>query len=231
MKTPPLVASLLMLIGIAVLCGLGVWQIDRLGWKQDLLKDIAQVSAMEPQTLTAADLVKATEEHKKFLRGTIRGEFLNAASITVQPRVLNERQGAHLITPLRLDDASVLLVNRGWMPLDQTKNIPASTGPVAVSGWLRLPDDPNFFTPANDPARGQWYGIDPEMISETFDLKGILPFVLFAEKAGDSSGDFPIALQGKPDLNNNHLAYALFWFSMAGVMLVIFLLRFVLVKK
>lgn len=230
MKKPPLSASLLAFLGVMILCTLGLWQIQRLHWKQGLLHEIEAAWQAAPESLSAGQLAAAQTQGRKFLRGVVHGTYLNDAAITVGPRVLHEQQGAHLITPLALDDHTILLVNRGWVPLSQDDDTMAIAGPVAVTGLLRLPDQNNFFTPANDPAKQQWYTIDPQAIAKTHDLKGVLPFIMIAEGSPDETHgkEFPLAIGGKPDLNNNHLSYAFFWFAMAGVLIVVFVIRFVL---
>lgn len=232
MKTPPLPASLLMLLGLAILCGLGFWQIDRLHWKRDLLLEIEQAWQNEPQAIETSDINRADQQGRKFLRGIVRGTFLNDAAVLIRPRILDGQQGAHLITPLQLGDDSILLVNRGWVPDGKTEEIEMSFGPVAITGTLRYPDQPNSFTPANDPAQGQWYSIDPAMIAKTYDLKGVLPFIMMAERDNNlNKKSYPFAIGGRPDLNNNHLSYAIFWFAMTAALLAVFLFRFVLVKE
>jgi cytochrome oxidase assembly protein ShyY1 len=66
----------------------------------------------------------------------ISGTFDGAHQLLVPDRVLAGRTGAYVITPLKLDDGSVVVVNRGWT--DQGVAPAAPPGPVTVTGWLAL---------------------------------------------------------------------------------------------
>lgn len=235
MRTPPLTAVFFTLISVMILCALGSWQIQRLHWKEDLLKEIDAVWSAPPALLNAANILREHEAGKRFLYGSVQGVFLQEKSIRVAPRVLNEQQGAHLIMPFQLDDGAVIFVNRGWVPLEKDKTGAGHSATMhqstRVTGMLRLPDDPNYFTPKNIPEKNMWYTIAPDEIAKPLNLKGVLPLILVEQAQNKMpDGKFPIAIGDKPHLNNNHLSYALFWFSMAGILIGIFILRFVTLK-
>lgn len=214
MRRPPFWASLLTLAGIIILCALGTWQVQRLHWKRDLLAAIERAYDSAPQPLSASGIEQAAENKILFLRGSVRGHLINEKSLHLVPRVFEGRQGYHLITPLALEGGGEILVNRGWMPLE-SRSDPAASGEVVLTGLLHRPDTPNAFTPKSDPSSGTVYSLD---------LQGFLPYVLYVEHA--DQGQLPIPVGDKPALNNNHLSYAIFWFTMAGLLLVIYALRF-----
>ena len=98
---------------------------------------------------------------------------------------------------------------------------------MIVTGVLRRPEHFNPFVPKNDPAHGQWFRLTPDDIAAAKDLKDVLPYILYADN--DHSGDsrkYPLATATKWLPPNNHRSYAIFWFTMAGVLLVIYYLRF-----
>ena len=132
-----------------------------------------------------------------------------------------------------MDDGSWLLVNRGWVsqswqPVDEI-NPPPSSENVKIIGLLRRPSERNPFTPDNKPLKNEWYHPDIEEIADVKSIPGIIhEYIMHVEKAENSgnASDYPIAEATKPVLTNNHLQYAIFWFSMAGVLFIIYVLRF-----
>ncbi|MBI2233864.1 MAG: SURF1 family protein [Micavibrio aeruginosavorus] len=214
MRRPPFWASLLTLVGVIILCSLGTWQVQRLHWKRGVLAAIDLAYDSAPQPLSAADIERSAERKTLFLRGTVRGHFITEKSLHLVPRVFEGRQGYHLVTPLVMEDGGTILVNRGWMPLE-TRTDPDASGDVAVTGLLRKPDRANAFTPKNASSGNTAYSLD---------LQGFLPYVLYAENRDE--GQLPIPVGAKPVPQNNHLSYAIFWFTMAGLLLVIYALRF-----
>jgi len=221
-RTIPLLPALLTFIAICILCALGAWQIQRLEWKTNLLThlDAEYARAAAKTNLKPADL----RGDFLFKRGQVHGTYAFNEEILIGPRMYEDAMGFHVITPLRLRDGSYLLVDRGWVPQNWTD---ASKRPDAanVTGLLRRPDAANSFTPVNHPDKNQWYNINPDEIAAAKHLDKISPYVLYAEGAA-RAGVYPIPQGAKPQLPNNHFFYAIFWFSMAGALLIIFILRF-----
>jgi surfeit locus 1 family protein len=223
-RTIPFWATILTIAGVIVLCGLGTWQLQRLAWKNEL------TAALDVEYAKNADLIalqapKKTDEFL-FRRGTMYGVYDFDKEVLVGPRVYEDLPGKHAITPLKLQDGSWILVNRGWVPQhwsssDEEKK---PTGQVAVTGLLRMPDD-NPFAPENVPAKDQWYSISVSDIAAAKKLKPLQAYVLYEERATNLTS-YPIAAATKPELNNNHLQYALFWFTLAATLIVIYSLRF-----
>lgn len=207
--------------GMIVLCGLGGWQVQRLAWKNTLLAQLDTAYAAAP-VMAGPAAIRALHDGGQppfFGRVTVEGVYDDAHALLVGPRTRDGRTGHHLIMPLTVDGAT-LLVNRGWLADKQAA--PAAAGPVRVTGLLRLPEEPNPFVPANDPAQGRWYSID--IAAMTQGLPDALPLVLYAE------GEEPAAAiayhTDRPAIRNNHRDYAFFWFAMAGVLAIIYALRF-----
>lgn len=242
MKTPlappptakiPFWATLLTLIGVMILCGLGTWQVQRLQWKQNLLAQIDALYAPEttatPTTLTASQLNDAAAAGQDYLRGTVTGQYIPEKSFRTGPRVLDDQQGTHLYTPFQLQDGGIVFVNRGWIPHDDQAAItPAITGLTTLFGLFRTPDRANRFTPPHDLSAGIFYHLDPPEIAAALKLGTAIPYILYLEDNNSAAGNttLPRPVAARPVLKNDHLGYALFWYSMAGVLLVIYALRF-----
>lgn len=225
-KKFPYFATFFTAAGFCVLCALGVWQLQRLTWKTNLVN---QLNAEYAKDATQAFLSPAdTRGDFMFRRGTLRGVYEYERQIKIGPRVYEKFPGYHVLTPLRLEDGSHILVNRGWVPQDwafKMESIPMPGQDVAVTGLLRNPEAPNSFTPENRPDRDEWFSADIPQIAGAKKISGLGPYLLYLE-GRDVSGTFPIPQSSKPDLPNNHLQYAVFWFTMAGILLTIYAIRF-----
>ena len=222
LQRPPLIASLFLLLSLTILGSLGTWQLQRLAWKTDLLARIDAAYAGESLLLqgpVSGDL--------HLTRAAVTGRYLHADSILLAPRVHNGQLGAHLMTPLQRESGEIVLVNRGWVAEGQDIDLftpDSGAERVRVSGLVRLPDAPNRFTPENNPETEEWYHTNITEIAAHFGLSNVAPLILFAESTEDPR---ITAHTDRPQLNNNHLYYAWFWYSLAGVLIVIFALRFI----
>ena len=215
------------LAAFAALIGLGTWQVERLHWKEGLIAErTAAVSAPPvalPRTLEAA---RSLEFH----RVQATGQFLHDREILVH--AIERRSGGAgflVLTPLRLEDGAVVLVERGWVPAEKraaaTRAQGNPAGEVAVDGLLRLApaEKPGWFLPANDAARGEWFWIDLPRVARAVDLGDALPFYLEAS-AAPNPGGLPVGGQANTDLPNDHLQYAITWYALAAALAVIYLL-------
>lgn len=222
----PFWATALTLLGMLILCALGAWQVQRLHWKENLLAQIDALYETPVRNITAQDLEDAAKRGDNFLRGTLRGHYLADKSFHSGPRILDEKQGSHLYTPFEIQGGGIILVNRGWVPNDGAASIGTPSGTITATGLFRKPDRANAFTPADDMAGNVFYHIDMDAIATAKDIAAPAPYILYLEREDD--GTLPRAISAKPSLNNNHKSYALFWFTMAGVLAVIYILRFIL---
>ncbi|MBU0859209.1 MAG: SURF1 family protein [Alphaproteobacteria bacterium] len=220
----PVWASLFTVAGVSILCGLGTWQLQRADWKRDLIAQLDKTYAADPIPATTASITtEAARTHDSlfYSRVTITGRY-NATSFAVGPRTQEGHNGYHIIAPLQLDDGGFVLVNRGWAA---DSAVPAPTNRVTVTGLLRRPETPNMFVPPNNVANNQWYSIDIPAMTTAAQTTSAAPLVLYA--ASEDPADSTIAYHtARPALPDNHRNYAFFWFSMAGIMIVIYALRF-----
>ena len=122
---------------------LGVWQLDRADQKTRL-HDAQQRQRQLPPVLQPALAREAAATALQVHRAvTLQGQWLPAHTVYLENRQMNGRPGFYAVTPLRLDDGSVVLVQRGWVPrdlLDRTRVVlpPLSQGAVQVQGRIAL---------------------------------------------------------------------------------------------
>jgi surfeit locus 1 family protein len=217
----------LMLAGLAVLIGLGVWQLKRLDWKQGLLAQIETRTKGDPITLKQAIAMARKGRDPSYYRVRVEGRFHHARERYFYT-ASDGRVGWEVITPLETADGDMVLVDRGFVP-DELKD-PSSRAPgqvenvVTVTGIVRSPETQSLFTPDNEPAANRWFWRDlPAMARSAFPggVIQVAPFFLEAERT-DVPGGWPEGGQTRLDIPNNHLQYAVTWFLMAAALLVIY---------
>lgn len=218
----PLVA---ILAGLAVLLALGIWQLQRLDWKQSLISRIEQRASAEPITLPDALAIREETGDIEYLRVTVTGIFRHDAEMRLfSPGP--EGSGWHIITPFRAQSGAHVLINRGYVPAGAVDDMDRPLGEVTITGLLRAPEEPGPFTPENEPENNIWFWRDLDAMSTYADrtimtrsLFQVHPFFLDAGDTGD--GLWPRGGVTRLELPNRHLEYALTWFGMAGALVVV----------
>ncbi|TAJ51305.1 MAG: SURF1 family protein [Nevskiaceae bacterium] len=125
-----------LLLGGAMLA-LGYWQYGRGQTKQQLLDRHAAAAALVPVPLLADSGKPAVGEVRRVY---IDGVYRSDLSVLLDNQSHHRRPGAHAWTPLQLADGSLVVVDRGWLPLDVASVPPAPTGPQRLEGyWRTLP--------------------------------------------------------------------------------------------
>lgn len=218
---PNAVSILITVLAVGLMLCLGTWQVDRLGWKEDLLAKIAERSSGQavplPERIDNPELFD-------FQRVSVSGIFFHEMAVHVGPRTLDGKAGIHVITPLQMPSGAVVLVNRGYAPTGWTPNeLDNPVGLTTFSGIARVPEEKSVFTPDNVPEDDQWYWIDTAAMAEHMGLNSTLPVIVYASELANP-GAYPVGGQARIDIPNDHLQYAIFWYGMALVMGFVFIL-------
>jgi surfeit locus 1 family protein len=207
-----------------VLLGLGTWQVERLQWKEGLIAARAAAIAAPPIAIPR-DL--ATARGMEFRHVAATGTFLNDKEAFLGAADNAGETGFHLLTPLRLEDGALLLVDRGWLPGNRkdpaTRAAGQLSGTVTVEGLLRIVPSarPNWFVPDNDCAKNYWFWIDGPAIARCFGLGRLLP-VYMAAGPTPNPGGFPKGGVTHTELPNDHLSYAITWYALAAGLVVVY---------
>lgn len=196
------------LIGAAVLVSLGLWQLQRLGWKEGILADIAQRIQSAPVAVPATpDPVK-----DRFLPVTTTGDFTgDALDVLVSRREIG---AGYRVIGVFISGGRRLLVDRGFVVAEARGTGHAATAVVTVTGNLHWPDEIDSFTPAPDAATGQWFARDVPAMAVALGTEPVL--IVARSDTGAGIDPMPVGDAGIP---NNHLAYAVQWFLLAVVWL------------
>lgn len=203
------------LLGVAGLVALGTWQLDRLAYKEALIADRQAALALPPLDLAQ---IPANPEALAYRRVRVTGRFLLENELPIGPRSRRGRPGWEVISPLLRADGSVVLINRGWVADSHKEAIKRKPEPVAgtvtVTGYLKLPTRPSAFAPDNDPAKGNWYWVDPAAMAAHLKLEKVAPYWVMALRDRDRmTGPAGIDRVAMPA--NNHLKYAVTWYALA----------------
>jgi surfeit locus 1 family protein len=219
------------LLGLGVLISLGIWQLHRLAWKEALIAEVsARVDAPPVALPPEAEWPRLKPADYEYRHVRFAGDYDFAHQALIfraleTPRGRYGGPGWLVLTPLRLAGGSTVIVNRGFIP-DEKKTAflaGAANGPAKAeaTGLMRAPESRTWFTPADDPAAGQWFTRDPAAIAAAMKLQRVAPFTIDAD-----SGPDPAALPegGETILSfpNNHLSYAFTWFGMAAALVGVF---------
>jgi surfeit locus 1 family protein len=214
------------LIGMVLLSGLGVWQMQRLDWKEALLAQIAArrdaaPAPLPPQAEWAGLKPDDYDYRRVILRGTFdhtKESYLFRASAT---GAAADGPGYEILTPLRLDDGGTVIVNRGFAPAEKkdpaTRAAGQIAGETAIAGLMRRPEARNWFTPADEPEKNLWFTRDPAALAAHWGLNGVAPFSVDAD-AAENPGGWPKGGATVMTIPNNHLSYALTWFALAATL-------------
>lgn len=225
-ETKPLVVTRSMLWGslvvliVALGCiRLGVWQLDRLQQRRERNSGTEQRMREAPARLSA---VVSDSTGLLFRRVVLSGDYDDAHTIIVAGRSLRGVPGVHVLTPMRIGGAAVL-VNRGWMPSADAARIELDSikesGPRDLHALITpLPEDYGRATPA-DTFQRVWYGMNAERLRRQFNDYPIMPFIAQILPHANQP-QFPIRLK-PPEMDEGpHLGYAIQWFSFATIAIV-----------
>ncbi len=196
------------LIGAAILIGLGVWQLQRLAWKEGVLAEIDARIAAAP--VAVPDAPDPTQD--RYLPVTAEGVF-SGDPLRVLVSVQGSGPGYRLISVLETDGARRVLVDRGF--LAEGVALPATPqGRVTVTGNLHWPDEIDGFTPDPDIARNQWFARDVEAMAAHLGTEPTFIVLRDISVPDAPLTPLPVTADGIP---NNHLGYAVQWFGLALV--------------
>ena len=203
--------SIFVYLFITSFIALGTWQIVRLNWKQELIKQIEVSFKDQPVNLS-------NHTHKNYLRIKTSGIFNFDKQIYLYN--LNEKgePGFDIITPIIIDNKNYLL-NRGWISFNKknTEEINVLNSKT-ITGTLKKQLKANRFKPKNNIIENYWFTLNRKDIFE-YTGKIFSPFVIYL----NNNLDIPKTKTITANISNNHKKYAITWFSLAFSIVVFYL--------
>ncbi len=208
--------------GVAILIGLGTWQVHRLHWKEEIIQRLSSGYEMagRAQPLPPAQLETLSQDNNPIAYGMVKGRLERDKAILLGGRIHDGRPGYSLLIPMDIDGARPLIVNAGWVDIlwsdnteDRLNEIPSVGEEVIVSGILRKPDWSSFAS-RNSPENDIWFRADIDQIAAAKGIENPYPYILYADHTEPAFTG--VLLQEEQWLpRNKHLQYALFWYALA----------------
>lgn len=211
------------LVAMALLLGLGFWQLDRLQQKRVIIEKIAAGAVARP--VPAPGYGKTRNSDMQYRRVFATGIYRHDLEIQVYAIGGSGAPGFRVFTPLERDTDGVILVNRGWVaqalkdPRSRREGL--ARGVVTIEGILRNPGVQGRFTPENSPRKNAWFWLDMELVAAERGLEELSYYILQAAADPGSPGP-PRGSTSGPYVANNHFGYMLTWFSLALTLALIF---------
>ncbi|PLP58333.1 hypothetical protein CYK37_15620 [Mesorhizobium loti] len=219
-RSPVIRATLLVLslLCIAILVGLGIWQVERREWKLDLIARVEQrIHAPAVAVPVPSEWAGVAPQTHEYLRVRLSGSYLNDRETFTQA-VTALGGGFWLMTPFRTDAGFIVLVNRGFVPPDRKASAARQAdlveGATTVTGLLRIDEPGGGFLRENDPAHDRWYSRDVAAIARARGLADGAPFFVDADALSNDTA-WPRGGLTVVSFRNSHLVYALTWFGLA----------------
>jgi surfeit locus 1 family protein len=220
-----------MFLALALACvgfmALGVWQVERLTWKQGLIARVEhQVNAAPSAAPGASAWAGVTREAYEYRRVQVRGEFAHDRE-TLVAATTALGSGYWVLTPLRTEQGFWLLVNRGFVPPEvrerAQRRTDEPTGVQEVTGLLRLTEPGGRLWQHNAPEAGRWYSRDVAAIASARELSSstpgvpVAPYFIDAVAQPGGAAAWPRAGLTVLHFSNNHRVYAATWFALAAM--------------
>jgi len=200
-----IVPILIGVVGISILLWLGTWQVQRLAWKEGVLAEITAEISADPVPLPAM-----ISTDMKYMPVTASGT-IGQEELHVLVSRLQIGAGYRVIAPFELDDGRRVLLDRGFIKPD-AKDAFRPSGPATIIGNLHWPDDMNSSTPEPDMVKNIWFGRDIAEMATVLDTSEVL--IVARADTGQGIEAMPVGITG---IKNDHLGYAITWFSLAFV--------------
>jgi surfeit locus 1 family protein len=193
--------------GAAILVNLGLWQLSRLEWKTALINTESARMSAPPVSLPATlDPLKDHFLHVE-ITGTLGAEMADV--LTSIPQV---GPGYKMIAALETPQGRRVLVDLGFI-LEENRAAPRPSGSVSVTGNVFWPNETDWFTPQMDQTRNIWFARDLDLMSAALQTE---PVMIVARTITPPVANLYLRPSDRP---NNHLNYAITWFSLAFVWL------------
>lgn len=230
----PIVATIIVIIGVTILVNLGMWQVDRADEKEQLINEMDSRKTQEPISLDELDL----KDDKAFYHLNIEGQLLQEYTLYLDNRIVSGRPGFEVIHPVKIGQR-VVLVNRGWIPMPQSRaelpRLPEQTTDFSSAGVVYIPTEALVLREDILLADEDWpkliQSLDmPKLTALYQELNlNIEPWVLRQDPTTDS-----LFVQEWRYINmppERHISYAVTWFGLAIALVIIYIAALLFKKE
>ncbi len=227
------VPTLFALAALVVFTGLGTWQVQRKAWKEALIHTLEQRLSAAPVDLPPRQRwARLDPEEDEFRRVKFSAAFVSGEQALVYTSGSTFRSdvsgpGYWVLAPAQLATGGVVVVNRGFVPEGRqdrrSRAEDETTGAIELIGVTRWPEQRGVFAPKDEPERNLWFVRDPAAIAASKGWGDVAPFYVELE-GPQPPGGLPRAGALRANLRNEHLQYAITWYGLAVVVVVMFAL-------
>ena len=191
------------ILGMLVLVGLGIWQVQRLAWKNNLIREISESLGTPPISVVPNKINIGSQ----YLSVSANGKFLEK-ELHVLHSLKPYGPGFKVIKPFKLSSNEIILVDLGFVE-EKNKTKERIFTNKTIKGNILFPNETDFFTPDPNLDRNIWFARNLDSMANYL---GTMPILLVLSNSVDAG---VITTPLKANLVNNHLQYAVTWFSMA----------------
>jgi cytochrome oxidase assembly protein ShyY1 len=220
---------------LALLIGLGVWQLQRRVEKHALIAQLTERLAAEPGALPSpAQWSTLTPARDEFRRVRFSATYEQRPDAMVYSsgsaiRADVSGPGTWAFLPARLPAGETIVINTGFVQntmQDRNQEDRAvarlvSGAPVTLTGYIRFPESAGALTPRENIAKRLWFTRDHLAIAHALGWSEVAPFYVDLETPAPESG-IPKPGPLEVHLKDDHLQYAITWFGLAGAVLIAF---------
>lgn len=199
---------LLGIVGTGFLASLGLWQLQRLEWKEGVIAEIAARIGSDPVALPDAPDPGRDRYLPVAAEGAFTGEALH---VLVSTRA--EGAGHRIVSAFETDAGRRVMVDEGYVRSGGDLR-PGPAEGVTVTGNLHWPDELDRWTPAPDLAAGLFFARDVAAMARALDTDPVLIVARTIDGTPPRAAAMPVGTEGIP---NDHLGYAVQWFGLAAV--------------
>ena len=212
----------LLLLLTALLIGLGTWQVQRLHWKLDLIARVdARVHAPAVAAPDRSQWADINAENSEYKHVQVSGTFLNDKETQIYASTALGA-GYWVLTPLKLADGTIVIINRGFVPTEMrnpaTRPESRTGTDTTVTGLLRISEPKGTLLRSNVPAEERWYSRDVAAIAAARGLQNVAPYFIDADDTKNPGG-LPVGGLTQITFHNSHLVYAITWYGLAAMTL------------
>jgi len=214
-----LLLGLIFLFFFGAFCALGIWQVQRMGWKANLVTRVEARIHLAPQPAPPpAQWPMVTTENYDYMPVRASGHFLNDREVLVNA-VNGADSGYWVMTPLEMADGAVVFINRGFVPMDyRNAGVRAAgqiEGETRVTGLLRMSESKKMLWRKNTPQNERWVLRNTDEMAQARGLSQVAPYFIDADKTANIGG-LPVGGLTVVQFPDNHLVYAITWFLLAA---------------
>jgi cytochrome oxidase assembly protein ShyY1 len=223
------------LLTLALLIGLGVWQLQRRAEKHALIAQLTERLAAAPGALPApaqwSALTPARDEFRRVRFSATYGQRPDAMVYSSGSAIRDDVSGpgTWAFMPARLPGGETVVINAGFVQntmqdrgqQDRAVARLVTGAPVMLTGYIRFPESAGALTPRENIAKRLWFARDHVAIARGLGWGDVAPFYIDLEQPVPESG-IPKPGQLEVHLKDDHLQYAITWFGLAGAVLIAF---------